>query len=41
MSCDTVKELEEIVIDWIKNWKFAKKVGNLVYISYLDKIKQR
>ena len=24
MSCDTVKELEEIVIDWIKNWKFAK-----------------
>ena len=25
MSCDTMKELEEIVIDWIKNWKFAKK----------------
>lgn len=24
MSCDTMKELEEIVIDWIKNWKFAK-----------------
>ena len=25
MSCDTMKELKEIVIDWIKNWKFAKK----------------
>lgn len=24
MSCNTMKELEEIVIDWIKNWKFAK-----------------